>query len=135
MCWLALTLIICRWAFVMMTFSLESVWSYILNNYNFFSPHTKFRFGSNSRVIGKSGVVKAANPVPNTKFEVSDFFHNYYEYFIIHVHVYNLSDIMEVCSILYIFLSGDLSQVTDKTLSHNVVSRTPCHEWGSNSQL
>jgi len=42
---------------------------------------------------------------------------------------------MEVCSILYIFLSGDLSQVTDKTLSHNVVSRTPCHEWGSNSQL
>jgi hypothetical protein len=72
--------------------------------------------------------VKAANPVPNTKFEVSDFFHNYYEYFIIHVHVYNLSDIMEVCSILYIFLSGDLSRVTDKTLSHNVVSRTPCHE-------
>jgi hypothetical protein len=28
----------------------------------------------------------------------------------------------------------DLSQVTDK-LSHNVVSSTPHHEWGSNSQL
>jgi hypothetical protein len=27
----------------------------------------------------------------------------------------------------------DLSQVTDK-LSHNVVSSTPCHEQGSNSQ-
>ena len=29
----------------------------------------------------------------------------------------------------------DLSQVTDKLLSHNVVSSTPHHEWGSNSQV
>jgi hypothetical protein len=29
----------------------------------------------------------------------------------------------------------DVSQVADKTLSHNVVSSTPCHERGSNSQL
>jgi hypothetical protein len=29
----------------------------------------------------------------------------------------------------------DLSQVTDKTLSHNVVLSTPRHEQGSNSQL
>jgi hypothetical protein len=29
----------------------------------------------------------------------------------------------------------DLSQVTDKLLSHNVVSSTPCHERGSNSHL
>ena len=28
----------------------------------------------------------------------------------------------------------NLSQVTDKTLSHNVVSSTPCHARGSNSQ-
>ena len=28
----------------------------------------------------------------------------------------------------------DLSQVTDKTLSHNVVLSTPCHEQDSNSQ-
>jgi hypothetical protein len=27
----------------------------------------------------------------------------------------------------------DLSQVTNKTLSHNVVSSRPRHEWGSNS--
>jgi len=30
---------------------------------------------------------------------------------------------------------GNLSQVTDKTLSHNVASRTPHHEQGSNSQI
>jgi hypothetical protein len=29
----------------------------------------------------------------------------------------------------------DLSQVTDKLLSHNVVSNTPSDEWDSNSQL
>jgi len=29
----------------------------------------------------------------------------------------------------------DLSQVTDKLLSYNVVSSTPRHDWDSNSQL
>ena len=29
----------------------------------------------------------------------------------------------------------DLSEVTDKLLSQNVVSSTPLHEWDSNSQL
>ena len=29
----------------------------------------------------------------------------------------------------------DLSQVTDKRLSHNVVSSTPRHKWDSNSRL
>jgi hypothetical protein len=29
----------------------------------------------------------------------------------------------------------NLSQVTDKLLSHNVVSSTPCHQPGSNSQI
>jgi len=28
----------------------------------------------------------------------------------------------------------NLLQVTDKLLSHNVVSSTPCHKWESNSQ-
>ena len=32
-------------------------------------------------------------------------------------------------------ISTDLSQVTDKTISHNVLSSAPRHEWGSNSQL
>jgi hypothetical protein len=31
--------------------------------------------------------------------------------------------------------TNDLPQVTDKLLSHNVVSSTPRHEWDSNSQL
>jgi hypothetical protein len=35
----------------------------------------------------------------------------------------------------YLEKSTDLSQVTDKTVSHNVLSSTPRHEWGSNSQL
>ncbi|XP_063430371.1 uncharacterized protein LOC134712590 isoform X2 [Mytilus trossulus] len=34
------------------------------------NPHTKFRFGSNSRVIGKSNLVKADNPEVNAIFEV-----------------------------------------------------------------
>jgi hypothetical protein len=29
---------------------------------------------------------------------------------------------------------SDLPQVTDKQLSHNVVSNTPRHEWNSNAQ-
>ena len=28
----------------------------------------------------------------------------------------------------------DLSQVTEKLLSHNILSSTPRHAWGSNSQ-
>ncbi|XP_052057686.1 uncharacterized protein LOC127698326 isoform X4 [Mytilus californianus] len=34
------------------------------------NPNTKFRFGSNSRVIGKSHLVKADNPAVNAIFEV-----------------------------------------------------------------
>ena len=32
-------------------------------------------------------------------------------------------------------ISTDLSKVTDKNISHNVLSSAPRHEWGSNSQL
>ena len=35
----------------------------------------------------------------------------------------------------YLEETTDLSQVTDKTWSHNVLSSTPRHEWGSNSLL
>ena len=37
-------------------------------------------------------------------------------------------------SVLLVGKTTDLSQVTDKLLSHNVVSGTPRHERGSNSQ-
>jgi hypothetical protein len=37
-------------------------------------------------------------------------------------------------SVLLVEETTDLPQVTDKLLSHNVVSGTPCNERGSNSQ-
>ena len=38
-------------------------------------------------------------------------------------------------SVLLVEETTGLSQVTDKLLSHNVVSSTPKHEWDLNSQI
>ena len=54
---------------------------------------------------------------------------------IFQLHVYRGSQFYWWMKPEYTEKTTDLSQVTDKTLSHNVVLSTPRHEQGSNSQL